>query len=99
MAADSDAVRSRRKRAHARGDCSLCRHGPARGAAAAPGVLVALPAPSGAPVDPRVSLERLAARLEAAHEQDPGNAGLAGELRRTLAALSGEDPDAGFDVG
>lgn len=60
---------------------------------------MALPAPSGAPVDPRASLEALAARLEAAHEADPGNAMLARELRMTLQALAGEDPDAGFDVG
>jgi hypothetical protein len=50
-------------------------------------------------VDPRASLERLCARLEAAHETDPGNALVARELRMTLAALMGADPDAGLDVG
>ena len=89
--ADSGALRSRRSRAHTQGDHTWCRHGPP--------VVVALPAPSGAPVDPRVALERLAGRLEAAHEADPGNAGLARELRMTLQALAGEDPDAGLDVG
>lgn len=90
---DSDAVRSRRKRLHAAGDCSLCRHDPAR--AAVPGVL---PAPSGEPVDTRVSLEGLARRLEAAHERDPANALIARELRMTLATLSAADPDAFLDV-
>lgn len=90
--ADSPALRSRRSRAHAAGDCSLCRHGPR-------GVLVALPAAGDAPVDPRASLERLARRLESIHVQDPGNALIARELRMTLAALSAGDDDSGFDVG
>jgi hypothetical protein len=46
-----------------------------------------------------VSLESLARRLEDAHTQDPSNALLARELRMTLAALAGEDPDAALDVG
>jgi hypothetical protein len=41
------------------------------------------------PVDPRVSLERLAGRLEAAHEADPADAAVARELRVTLLALRG----------
>jgi hypothetical protein len=52
-----------------------------------------------APVDPRMSLESLARRLEAVHEADPGNTLAARELRMTLAALSGADDDSGFDVG
>jgi len=91
--ADSSTLRSRRCRAHANGDHHLCRHGEARS------VLAAVPAGDGSPVDPRRSLERLAARLEVAHVQDAGNAGLAGELRRTLQAPAGDDPDTGFDVG
>lgn len=42
-------------------------------------------------------LERLAARLEAVHALDPGNAAVARELRLTVAALSG-DPDAALDA-
>lgn len=92
--ADSGALRSRRSRAHTQGDHSFCRHGPPGG----PPVVVALPAPAGAPVDARVSLEGLARRLEDAHTQDPSNALLARELRMTLQALSGGDPDAYLDV-
>jgi hypothetical protein len=58
-----------------------------------------LPVAGDAPVDPRASLERLAGRLEAAHEAEPGNALLARELRATLMALSAPDDDSGFDVG
>jgi hypothetical protein len=96
---DSDAVRSRRKRLHAAGDHSLCRHVLRGGAAAAAGLLVALPGPSGGPVDPHASLEALALRLEAAHEADPGNAMVARELRATLVTLSAPEDDLGFDVG
>jgi hypothetical protein len=81
--ADSDAVRSRRKRLHAAGDHSLCRRCGTRNAVAVP------PVPGAAPVDPRVSLERLAGRLEAAHEADPADAAVARELRATLLALRG----------
>lgn len=93
--ADSDALRSRRKRLHAKEDHHLCRHGPG-GAAAR---LAAVPAGDDMPVDPRASLERLARALEAAYTADPGNGTLARELRMTLQALAGDDPDAGFDVG
>jgi hypothetical protein len=81
--ADSNAVRSHRKRLHAAGDHSLCRRCDGRGAVAVP------PVAGDAQVDPGVSLERLAARLEAAHEADPGNAQVARELRATLLALRG----------
>jgi len=81
---DTDAVRSRRKRAHAAGDHSLCRRRcDARGAPPLP------PAGDAARVGPAVSLERLAARLESAHEADPGNAAVARELRATLLVLRG----------
>jgi hypothetical protein len=83
--ADSDALRSRRKRLHAAGDCSLCRHG---GRAA-----VAVPV-AGDAVHPLVSLRRLAARLEAASEADPANDRVARELRATLATLAGLAPAA-----
>jgi hypothetical protein len=83
--ADSDALRSRRKRAHAGGDHSLCRRCDALGGP------VALPASGDAPVDTRASLEGLARRLEAAHEADPGNDRVARELRATLMVLGGPD--------
>ena len=121
--ADSSALRSRRSRAHARGDHSWCRHGPPdvtgvsddkdrarrhaeawlrdhpQGRLVLGQALLALRPPGDAPVDPHVSLERLAGRLETAHEADPGNALLARELRATLVALAGDDPDSGLDVG
>ena len=93
--ADSDALRSRRKRLHAAGDCSLCRHGPPGGRVP----VAAIPAPGDAPGDPRSALEALWHRLEAAHQASPDNATLARELRMTLQALTGGDPDAGFDFG
>src|SRR6266702_3272008 len=85
--ADPNAVRSRRKRLHAAGDHSMCRHG-------ARGRLAAVPAPGDMPVDARASLEALARRLEAAHVADPADAAVARELRATLLALpAGADPD------
>jgi hypothetical protein len=48
---------------------------------------VVLPPVSDTPVDAIAALERLAARLEAAHEAAPGNALIARELRATLLAL------------
>jgi len=90
--ADSAALRSRRSRAHAAGDCSLCRHGTVSR-------LVTVPAAGDTPVDARGALEGLARRLEAVHEADPANALVARELRMTLQALSGADDDTGFDVG
>jgi hypothetical protein len=81
--ADSNAVRSRRKRLHAAGDHSLCRRCEHRSATVVP------PAAGDPPVDARVSLERLAARLEAAHEADPADAAVARVLKDTLLALRG----------
>jgi hypothetical protein len=88
--ADSDAVRSRRKRLHAAGDHSICGRCGGRRA------VVAVPAAGGAPVDPDAALEALARRLEAAHEADPGDAQVARVLKDTLLALrAGEaKPDA-----
>lgn len=91
---DSDAVRSRRKRLHAAGDCSLCRH-VSRGGTAA----LSVAAEADPCADPAGELAALAGRLAAAHRADPGNGVLARELRMTLAALMGGDPDAGFDCG
>jgi hypothetical protein len=81
--ADSEAVRSRRKRRHAAGDHSICRHGP-----------VALPLRVVAPgeaegLDVAAAMRELAVRLAAAYEAQPANALLARELRATLLALAG----------
>ena len=54
--------------------------------------IAALPAANpgrGRLLEPQEELEFLAARLVAAHEDDPGNAMLARELLVTLQALSG----------
>jgi hypothetical protein len=86
--ADDDALRSRRKRAHAAGDHRLCR----RCAALRGGMVpAASPVADGGPVDPQASLEALARRLEDAHRAEPGNALLARELRMTLGKLAGGD--------
>ena len=80
--ADSEAVRSRRKRAHAAGDHSLCRNCAAL-------KLAAPPADSSPVADPMAEMRLLAGRVVAAHEKDPGNANLAREARMTLQALMG----------
>jgi len=79
--ADGDALRSRRKRAHAAGDHSLCLR-----CAAVRDPAAAVPAELGAPA---AELRELAARLAGAHRADPGNALLGRELRLTLQALMG----------
>ena len=86
--ADSGALRTRRSRAHAAGDHSLCKRCAAvRSGPPSPGTLPKPPAPPRA-VDAKAELKELAARLVAAHEADPGNALLARELRLTLQALA-----------
>jgi hypothetical protein len=97
--ADSDALRSRRKRLHAAGDHSLCRR-----CGALRGIPVAR-VPAGGPegqVDAVAALERQARRLEAACEADPGSAALERELRATLLVLRGgeaaDDDLARFDA-
>lgn len=92
--ADSEAVRSRRKRLHAAGDHSVCRRCAAVRGDVAQDVaarVTALPAPPpGDPapkLDPRAEMEQLALRLVAAHEGDPRNTLLARELRMTLHEL------------
>lgn len=83
VVADSDALRSRRKRAHKRGDHSLCRHQP--GCPVLP--LAVLPDPDAGELDPRDELVNLAAMLIVAYRADPGNANLAKELRATLLSI------------
>jgi hypothetical protein len=72
----------RRSRAHKAGDHSLCKRCAA--------LKLAAPLPEAPPVeDPMAELRRLAGRVVRAHEADPGNARLAGEVRMTLQALMG----------
>jgi hypothetical protein len=84
--ADSDALRSRRKRLHAAGDHHLCHRCDARS-----GAVVVPPAGDGAAVDARVMLEALARRLEAAHEADPADAQVARVLQSCLVVLMGPE--------
>jgi hypothetical protein len=86
---DSEALRSRRKRRHAAGDHSICRHGPV----ALPVRLV--PAGEAEGLDVVAAMRELAVRLAAAYEAQPANALLARELRATLLALAGLAPAAG----
>jgi hypothetical protein len=79
--ADDGATRTRRWKLHKAGDHSLCRRCDGRRP------MVVVPVASGTPVDARASLEALAARLEAAHAADPGNAAVARVLKDTLLAL------------
>jgi hypothetical protein len=87
--ADSEAVRSRRKRMHKAGDHSLCRRCAAvRGEAEPLRGIVQLPQlPAGPPLDPAAEMRELAARLAEAHRADPANSLLARELRMTLTEL------------
>ena len=82
--ADSNALRSRRKRGHAAGDHSLCRHRPQ------PGVVPPPPDP-GDDFDPAAEMRALAGRLAAAYAADTSNTALARELRVTLLALGPGD--------
>lgn len=104
--ADSDSLRTRRHRRHKRGDHSLCvRCDAVR--AVIPVASAPMPAqtalsrhpeaPEG-PVDAQAALERQAHRLEAACEQDQGNATLERELRATLLALRGPGQAADSDL-
>jgi hypothetical protein len=86
--ADSDAVRSRRKRAHAQGDHSLCRSGKcAQGVYPRPVAYLPDPVLDTGELDPAAELRALAGRLAAAYAADTGNAALARELRATLLAI------------
>lgn len=90
--ADSDAVRSRRKRAHAAGDHSMCRHDRPR----RDRPVLVLPADPGEDFDPMEEMRDLAGRLVAAYRADPGNAALAREARYTLLAITAPDDDPGW---
>jgi hypothetical protein len=81
--ADSNALRSRRKRLHAQGDHSLCR----RDCSRPKFTLAPLSAEELAGFDPVAEMRALAGRLAEAYSKDPGNAALARELRATLLAL------------
>ena len=86
--ADSDALRTRRRRMHAAGDHALCRRCSAvkePGEAFGPGPLS--PQAAQAAADAEEELQRLAARLTAVHEADPANSLVARELRMTLQVL------------
>src|SRR5579862_5743338 len=96
--ADSEAVRSRRKRMHAAGDHSLCRRCAAvrTGEVPSRGLVPVPDGPEGPAFDPAAELRELAARMAAAHREDPSNAILGAELRKTLVELIGkraEKPD------
>jgi hypothetical protein len=99
--ADDGATRTRRWKAHKRGDHHLC--GPHCDASS---VTVTAPVPGDlpdGPVDALEALARQARRLEAACEANPGNAALERELRATLLALRGpgktaDDELAEFDA-
>jgi len=96
--ADSEAVRSRRKRLHAAGDHSMCRRCPAVTGKATPRVAVLSPIPKAPDLDAVAEMQTLALRLAAAHEAEPSNALLARELRMTLRELIGiEGSGSGFD--
>jgi hypothetical protein len=84
--ADSDALRARRKRAHAANDHHLCRHWPE------PAPVSSLPSPDpGDGFDPAAEMRRLAGRLAAATRADPANTSLAREYRAVLLVLMGKD--------
>jgi hypothetical protein len=94
--ADDGATRTRRWKLHKQGDHSECRHCDARRALAA---VPAASAPAATGMDPAASLRALAQRLERAHEDDPGNALLARELRVTLQAIGAPDEGGGGELG
>lgn len=99
--ADSEAVRSRRKRLHAAGDHSLCRRCAAvRAGADPPQVVTPLPdLPAGPAFDAATELRELAARMAGAHRADPANAILGAELRKTLLELMPKGkPEADADL-
>jgi hypothetical protein len=80
--ADSEAVRSQRKRRHAAGDHGMCR--PERCREAGRTLVPVLPAGE---INPVAELEALVRRLIAISEADPANTAVARELRETLRAL------------
>jgi hypothetical protein len=96
--ADSDALRARRRRAHKRGDHSLCRRCAAVTGKPEGQEGQEIPPSPGAEVwNPQAEMRQLAAQLAAAYRADPGNAALAKELRLTLQALMGGGKGSGDD--
>jgi hypothetical protein len=95
--ADSDALRMRRSRAHKAGDHRLCKRCPAvRSMPARPVAVPDLPLASGEVTDAPSELRQLAYRMAQAHREDPSNAILGAELRKTLLELMpkrAEKPD------
>jgi hypothetical protein len=95
--ADSGALRVRRAKAHKAGDHSLCRRCAAMRGGLPTGLPISVPdLPSGPAFDPAAELRQLAARMAGAHREDPSNAILGAELRKTLVELIGkraEKPD------
>jgi hypothetical protein len=96
---DSDALRSRRKRAHAKNDHRLCRDGCRK--REVPAITALIPADAADPgeiLDPAASLRGLAARLEAAHQAAPADAALGRVLKDTLLAIAGLDGARGGEL-
>ena len=99
--ADSSALRMRRSRAHRAGDHSLCRRCPAvLGGEVPPGHVASLPDPPAGPAfDAAAEMRELAERMASAHRQDPANAILGAELRKTLLELMPKGkPEADADL-
>lgn len=100
--ADSEALRSRRKRAHKAGDHSMCRRCPVvrpSPVTRVPDLPAVAGAAAGEVTDAAAEMRQLAWRMAEAHRRDPANAILGRELRVTLAELmpKGEGkPDAGL---
>lgn len=100
--ADSEALRSRRKRFHKSGDHSLCRRcaavsGESRVPRGVASVAVLSDGTEGRAFDAAVEMRQLARDLAVAYGADTSNALLARELRMTLQALlpkGSEKPDA-----
>jgi hypothetical protein len=105
--ADSEAVRSRRKRLHAAGDHSLCRRCAAvRGEHGTVSIdngthvdFAPLQPPAAPAFDAKAELRLLAERMAGAHRVDPSNAILGAELRKTLLELMPKGkPEADADL-
>lgn len=87
--ADSGALRQRRSRLHKAGNHSLCRSNcsSAPRLHSVPAGARTEPRPAAEALDATAELANLAVRLRAAHEESPGDALIARELRMTLQAL------------
>jgi hypothetical protein len=79
-------LRQRRRKAHTQGDHSLCRR--CADVKTSPVTRIPdLPAGRGEVTDASSELRQLAYRMAAAHRDDPSNAILGAELRKTLLEL------------